>query len=74
VPGRCVIARPPHLNAYEFAVVAALRAQQLMAGCTPRLCGAHGATTMAQMEVAAGCIARSDGDVPATQPQCGSQH
>jgi len=61
-----MISRPPHLNAYEFAVVAALRAQQLMAGCTPRLCGEHGATTMAQMEVAAGCIARSDGDVLAT--------
>ena len=70
---RCMISRPPHLNAYEFAVVAALRAQQLMAGCTPRLCGEHGATTMAQMEVAAGCVARSDGDVPATLPQCGSQ-
>jgi DNA-directed RNA polymerase subunit K/omega len=71
---RCMISRPPHLNAYEFAVVAALRAQQLMAGCTPRLCGEHGATTMAQMEVAAGCVARSDGDVPATLRQCGSQH
>jgi hypothetical protein len=58
-----MIARPSHLNAYEFAVVAALRAQQLMAGCTPRLCGEHGATTMAQMEVAAGCVARSDGVV-----------
>lgn len=68
-----MISRPPHLNAYEFAVVAALRAQQLMTGCTPRLSGEHGATTMAQMEVAAGCIARSDGDVPATLPQCGSQ-
>ena len=66
-----MISRPPHLNAYEFAVVAALRAQQLMAGCTPRLCGEHGATTMAQMEVAAGCVARSDGDVLATPRPCG---
>lgn len=68
-----MISRPPHLNAYEFAVVAALRAQQLMAGCTPRLGGEHGATTMAQMEVAAGCVARSDGDVLATPRQCGWQ-
>ena len=58
-----MITRPPHLNAYEFAVVAALRAQQLIAGCTPRLCGEHSATTMAQMEVAEGCVARSRDEV-----------
>jgi len=61
-----MISRPPHLNAFEFAVVAALRAQQLLAGCTPRLCGEHSATTMAQMEVAEGCVARCGGDVAAT--------
>ena len=61
-----MISRPPHLNAFEFAVVAALRAQQLLAGCTPRLCGEHSATTMAQMEVAEGCVARCGDDVPAT--------
>ena len=68
-----MISRPPHLNAYEFAVIAALRAQQLMAGCTPRLCGEHGATTMAMMEVAIGCVARSDGDLLVAPRQCGSQ-
>jgi len=68
-----MISRPPHLNAYEFAVVAALRAQQLMTGCTPRLSGEHGATTMAQMEVAAGCVTRCDEDVLATPQPCGSQ-
>ena len=68
-----MITRPPHLNAYEFAVVAALRAQQLMAGCTPRLCDEHSATTMAQMEVAEGCVARSVEDVTATSPPCGWQ-
>jgi DNA-directed RNA polymerase subunit K/omega len=68
-----MISRPPHLNAYEFVVIAALRAQQLMAGCTPRLCGEHGATTMALMEVAMGCVARSNGDLRATPRQCGSQ-
>jgi len=67
-----MIARPPHLNAYEFAVVAALRAQQLMAGCTPRLSGEHSATTMAQMEVAEGCVARNAEDVVAPTPPCGS--
>lgn len=55
-----MVARPAHLNAYEFAVVSALRAKQLLAGCTPRLEGDHSAATMAQMEVAAGCVARAD--------------
>jgi len=68
-----MISRPPHLNAYEFAVVAALRAQQLMTGCTPRLSGEHGATTMALMEVATGCVARSDGDLLAAPRPCGWQ-
>ena len=66
-----MVSRPRHLNAYEFAVVAALRAQQLLAGCTPRLGGEHSATTMAQMEVAEGCVARSTADVVPTPPQCG---
>ena len=58
-----MVTRPGHLNAYEFVVVAALRAKQLLAGCTPRLAGDHNAPTMAQMEVASGCIPRVD---PAT--------
>lgn len=65
--------RPPHLNAFEFVVVSALRAQQLMAGCTPRLPGIHSAATMAQMEVAGGCIARADVEAPAGSPQKGWQ-
>jgi len=68
-----MISRPPHLNAYEFVVIAALRAHQLMAGCTPRLCGEHGPTTMARMEVATGCIVRSDGNLLAVPRQCGWQ-
>jgi DNA-directed RNA polymerase subunit K/omega len=62
--------RPPHLNAYEFVVVSALRAQQLLAGSTPRLPGTHSVTTMAQMEVASGCITRDDVTVPVGAPQC----
>lgn len=58
-----MIARRPHdSNAYEFVVIASRRAHQLMAGCIPTLTGVHKATTMAQMEVAAGNIIR----VPAT--------
>jgi DNA-directed RNA polymerase subunit K/omega len=60
--------RPPHLNAYEFVVVASLRAHQLRAGCTPRLPGTHSATTMAQMEVAGGCVARAKPDLAPPAP------
>ena len=52
-----MVVRPLHLNAFEFVVVASLRAKQLSAGCTPRLDGDHNVTTMAQMEVASGCVA-----------------
>jgi DNA-directed RNA polymerase subunit K/omega len=45
---------------YEFVTLAALRAKQLLAGCTPRLEGDHNAATMAQMEVAAGRVVRAD--------------
>lgn len=53
-----MVTRPPEFNAYEFAVVAALRAHQLRAGCVPRIDGEHNATTTAQMEVASGKVAR----------------
>jgi DNA-directed RNA polymerase subunit K/omega len=64
-----MVNRPTHLNAYEFAVVCSLRAQQLLAGCTPRLAGDHSAATMAQMEVAAGCVGRAEAATNDTPPQ-----
>ena len=66
-----MVSRPTSLNAYEFVALAALRAQQLLAGCTPRLEGVHNAATMAQMEVAAGRVTRADGMTPAPTPQSG---
>jgi DNA-directed RNA polymerase subunit K/omega len=54
-----MVTRPAHWNPFEFVAVASLRALQLRAGCTPRLDGEHNATTMAQMEVAAGRIGRA---------------
>ena len=63
-----MVVRPVTLNAYEFVVVSALRAKQLVAGCTPRLAGEHGAATMAQMEVAAGRVARA-ADATAAPPR-----
>jgi hypothetical protein len=59
-----LINRPVHMNPYEFVVLSALRAQQLLSGCTPRLAGEHSAATMAQMEVAGGCISRADVEAP----------
>jgi DNA-directed RNA polymerase subunit K/omega len=59
-----MVNRPSHINAYEFAVLSALRAQQLIAGCVPRVAGLHNAPTMAQMEVAAGQVTRLVDDVP----------
>jgi DNA-directed RNA polymerase subunit K/omega len=65
-----MVNRPSHINAYEFAVLSALRAQQLIKGCTPRVAGTHNAPTMAQMEVAAGQVIRRVDDVvpPVTTP------
>ena len=54
-----MVTRPPSLGQYEFAVVSALRAKQLLAGCTPRLPGDHTPITMAQMEAAAGAVMRT---------------
>jgi len=53
-----MIARPPATNAYEFVVVASLRARQLIEGSVPRCPGEHKAITMAQMEVAEGRVTR----------------
>jgi DNA-directed RNA polymerase subunit K/omega len=53
-----MVNRPAGTGALEFAVVSGLRAAQLMRGCTPRVESAHKVITTAQLEVAAGKIAR----------------
>ena len=68
-----MVTRPRDLGAYEFVVVAALRAKQLMAGCTATVDGDHGAITKAQMEVAARHVARSDGTATEGPLQCNWQ-
>ena len=69
-----MVTRPAHMNAYEFVAISAVRAKQLLAGCIPRLEGDHGAATMAQMEVAAGRVAREDDEIVApAQRLCGWQ-
>jgi DNA-directed RNA polymerase subunit K/omega len=54
-----VIRRPPDMGAFEFVVLAGLRAAQLMRGCTPRVEGAHKIIMTAQIEVASGKVVRA---------------
>jgi DNA-directed RNA polymerase subunit K/omega len=54
-----VIQRPDGTNAFEFVVIAGLRAAQLMRGCIPRVEGSHKVITTAQLEVASGKVARA---------------
>jgi len=53
-----MVHRPADSNPFEFIVVSSLRAAQLMRGCTPRVEAASRAITTAQLEVAAGKVAR----------------
>lgn len=49
------------MGAYQFVVLAALRAAQLMKGCRPRVEGTHKAIVIAQLEVAQGKVAQMFG-------------
>lgn len=68
-----MVTRPVHLGSYEFVVVCALRAQQLLAGSVPRASGEHAAATMAQKEVAGGHVSRAVANDPDAPMQCGWQ-
>ena len=54
-----MIQRPSRISAFEFAVLAGLRAGQLARGSTPRVSGATKVAVIAQIEVAEGKIARA---------------
>ena len=47
-----MVRRPLSFGAFEFSVLAGLRAVQLARGCTPRVDGIHKTAVMAQMEIA----------------------
>lgn len=53
-----MVRRPSDYSVFEFAVVASLRAAQLSRGCTPRVDRAPKVAITAQLEVAAGKVAR----------------
>jgi DNA-directed RNA polymerase subunit K/omega len=51
--------RPAGFNAFEFAVLAGLRAVQLARGCTPRVNGSSKVAAIAQREIAEQKVVRS---------------
>jgi len=61
-----VISRPNGIGAFEFAVLASLRAAQLCRGCSPRIEGDHCVAVTAQMEIAGGAVISHDPSAPAT--------
>jgi len=48
--------RPVGIGAFEFVILASLRAAQLMRGCRPKIDGFHKNTVIAQLEVAQGKV------------------
>jgi DNA-directed RNA polymerase subunit K/omega len=54
-----MVHRPSEFSAFEFVVLAGLRAAQLMRGCTPRIEGGHKRIVTAQMEVATGKVVQA---------------
>ena len=57
-----MIERPPGLGAFQFVVLATLRAAQLMRGCRPRIDSTHKTIVTAQFEVAEGKVKAMDAE------------
>jgi DNA-directed RNA polymerase subunit K/omega len=55
-----MIQRPAHIGAFQFVVVASLRAAQLTRGCAPKVDGLHKTAVIAQLEVSEGRIVAVD--------------
>jgi DNA-directed RNA polymerase subunit K/omega len=60
-----MIKRPDGMNAFEFVVLAALRAAQLQQGCTPRVAPSEKVAVTAQHELAERKIVRCADSVAA---------
>lgn len=54
-----MVKRPEGMNAFEFAVLAGLRAEQLDRGCAPCVLQSHTLAVTAQQEVAEPKVLRS---------------
>jgi DNA-directed RNA polymerase subunit K/omega len=55
-----VIRRPLDIGRFEFVVLSALRAAQLLRGCPPKIDVEHKVTTTAQLEISSGAVTRLD--------------
>jgi DNA-directed RNA polymerase subunit K/omega len=53
-----MVKRPVGMTAFEFTVLAGLRAVQLSHGCTPRVISTSKIVVIAQEEIAAGVVRR----------------
>jgi hypothetical protein len=51
-----MIPRPTQIGAFEFVVLASLRAAQLTRGCLSKVNGHHKVTVLAQLEVSEGRV------------------
>ena len=51
-----MIHRPDDIGAFEFAVLASLRAAQLRLGCVPKIDGDHNVAVIAQLEIASRAV------------------
>jgi DNA-directed RNA polymerase subunit K/omega len=47
------------MSVFEYVVVCAMRTEQLIKGCTPRVAASHRHTTTAREEVATGLVVRT---------------
>lgn len=66
--GDTVIHRPVTIGAFEFCVLSALRAGQLMRGCLARVEGERKSTVTAQVEVAAGKVTSTGAELSKPTP------
>ena len=55
----------PRIGAFEFVILASLRAVQLTRGCRPRVDGIHKNTVIAQLEVSQGKVMQAVVPAPA---------
>ena len=59
-----MIHRPSGLGAFQFVILASLRAVQLTRGCQSRVDGAHKHTVTAQLEVSQGKVIQAPAPAP----------
>ena len=56
LPSAAARQRPAGMGAFQFVILASLRAMQLTRGCLPKIHGVHKNTIIAQLEVSQGKV------------------